>query len=462
MGYVKSFFKVSAITILVSQAFIGTSAFAAGYQLNEVSPSLQGNAAAGAAATDNDVSSMFINPATLANLQENQVYFGASEIMPHIRASNERAIHTVNVPGIPDSNITATVLGRRTDANISQSALVPDTYIGWRLNRCLTAGLAIVGPFGLTTNYNKGSVLRFAAKYSAVRTIDFNPAIAWSINNKWSVGAGFQVQYLRATFSNFNGPYTGDPEIDAFIAATRQTYLKASGWGYGYNLGVLFNPDACTRLGIGYRSIISERISGNGWQYTSPGSTVPAPSQDFLFNARTSTRAAVKTPAILTMSAARDIANWTVKATAQLNFWNTFKQISIDMPDAFATNSTIPIKWKNAWLASLGADYRATCNWTVRGGVAYDQTPTRDSTRDPRIPDADRYWLTLGATYQASRHWSVDGVYQHIFMKTQNVRVTQASGTNAISPTPLEVNRVSARYTGSADILGLAFRYSFC
>lgn len=462
MGYVRTFFKVSAVTVLISQAFVGVSAFAAGYQINEVSPSLQGSALAGSAATDNDVSSMFINPATLSNLQENQVYVGASEIMPHISMSNAHAIHTVNVPGIPDSSITATVLGRHSESNVGQSALVPDAYIGWRLGNCLTAGLAVVGPFGLITNYNRDSVVRFASKYSAVKTVDIIPAVAFAINNKWSVGVGFQAQYLKAIFSNFNGPYTGVSEIDAFIASTHQTYLKASGWGYGYTVGVLFNPDACTRLGVGYRSIISERISGNGWQFTSPGETVPAPSQDFLFNARTSVRAAVKTPAILTISAARDIGNWTVKASAQLNFWNTFKQISIDMPDAFATNSTIQVKWRNSWLGALGADYRATCNWIVRGGVAYDQSPTINRTRDTRIPDAERVWLTFGATYQASRHWSIDGAYQHLFMRDQNVKVTQASGTNAIATLPLEVNQVRAHYKGSADIFGLAFRYSFC
>lgn len=462
MGYIRSISKLSAISIIVSQAFITVPVFAAGFQLDETSPSLQGAAMAGAAAACNDVSALFNNPATLTTLQENQFYIGGSEIIPHVTMNNASATHTVNIPGIPPSSISAVVLGRHKQGNFGQSGFDPAAYLSWRINDCLVAGIAIVGPFGLTTNYSNDSVARFVSKYSAVRSADIVPSLAYEINRQWSVGLGFQAQYLKATLSNFAGPYTGDPAIDALVAATQPTYLKADGWGYGYTLGVLYKPDQCTRLGIGYRSMISERISGNGWQYTSPGPTVPAPSRDFLFNAKTHDRAATKTPAVLTFGAARDINNWTVKGTVQVNFWNTFRHLSINMPDAFATNTTINTSWRTAWMGSVGADYRATCNWTVRGGVAYDQTPTINKRRDSRIPDANRVWLTLGTTYYATKHLSFDGAYEHIFIKNQKVDVTQASGSNAISTRPLEVNRLKAHYRGSANILAVAIRYSFC
>jgi len=460
MGYLHSLPKISAITFLASQVICTPLAFAAGYQINEISPSLQGDATAGAAAANNDVSSMFVNPATLSTLIENQAYLGGSEIIPSISMSNARAIHTVNVPGIPPSSITAPVQGLNYQSNISQSAFVPDGYLSWRINNKLVAGLAILAPYGLKTNYYENSVLRFAADYSAVKSININPALAYLINEQWAVGLGFQAQYLKATFSNFNGPYTGISAIDALIAANNPTYLKGDGWGYGYTVGVLFKPDLCTRLGVGYRSQISEQLRGNGQQYTSPGGTVPAPSADFLFNAQTSVSAGIKTPAVLTLSAARDIDAWTVKASAQVNFWNSFNQLSINMPNAFANNSTLQTKWKNAWFGAVGADYRATSTWVVRGGIAYDQTPTT-SYRDPRIPDADRVWLTIGASYMMNKHVSFDGAYAHIFMQNQTVNVTQASGSSATSTVPLEVNQVYANYKGSADIVALAIRYSF-
>ena len=223
----------------------------------------------------------------------------------------------------------------------------------------------------------------------------------------------------------------------------------------------MFEPDQLTRLGVGFRSQVSNQVSGNGQQFTSPGGVVPAPNANFLFNAQTSVGAAIKTPAILTLSAARDINDWTVKATAQVNFWDSFNHLSIDMPQAFGVNSTIQTQWSNAWFAALGADYRLRQSWVLRAGVAYDQTPTNNTYRDARIPDSDRYWLTLGATYMATKHFSIDGAYAHIFTPNQTINLAQASGNSATSTLPLEVNTVTANYRGSIDIVALALRYSF-
>lgn len=462
MKYLNSLPRLSIIAFLISQSFLSLSAHAAGYQINEISPSLQGDATAGAAAAKNDVSSLFINPATLSTLLQNQAYVGASEIFPHVRMSNASATHTVVTPGIPPVPFTATVLGVNSQSRVSKPVFVPDGYVGWRLNDQLVVGLAFIAPWGLTTKYRSDSVVRFGAVYSSVFTVNITPSIAYAINNQWSVGAGFQAQYISATFSNFNGAYTGDPAIDALIAANSPTYLRGSSWGYGYTAGVLFKPDLCTRIGLGYRSQVAEQISGHGQQITGPGPTVRAPSRDFPFNAQTYVRAGIKTPAVLTLSAARDIYDWTIKATAQVNFWNTFNQLSIYMPGAFVTNSTILTKWKNTFFGALGADYRFKCDWEVRGGVAYDQTPTQDTYRDPRIPDASRVWLTLGGTYKPTKHWSFDGAYAHIFIANKNVNVTQPNGTNALSgATPLEVNHIQANFHSSVDIVALGLRYSF-
>jgi long-chain fatty acid transport protein len=150
-----------------------------------------------------------------------------------------------------------------------------------------------------------------------------------------------------------------------------------------------------------------------------------------------------------------------LKATVQVNFWDTFNELSINMPDAFATNSTIQSRWKNAWFGSIGADYRFTPAWTFRGGLAFDETPTVSKYRDPRIPDNNRYWVNIGASYAINKCFSIDGAYSHIFIAKQSVNVTQASGTNAITTQPLEINTVSATYKGHADIVALSARYNF-
>ncbi|MEZ3307971.1 outer membrane protein transport protein, partial [Escherichia coli] len=73
----------------------------------------------------------------------------------------------------------------------------------------------------------------------------------------------------------------------------------------------------------------------------------------------------------------------------------------------------------NTWTLAVGGDYKVTDQWTMRAGVAYDQTPTHNATRDPRIPDGDRYFASLGAGYrfQSMPELSIDAAYSRQFVK---------------------------------------------
>ena len=87
---------------------------------------------------------------------------------------------------------------------------------------------------------------------------------------------------------------------------------------------------------------------------------------------------------------------------------------------------------EDAWRYALGATYQLGETTTLRAGAAYDQTPVPDATRTPRLPDADRTWLAIGARWQPSPALVVDVGYAHLFSETvplnQNAGNTAASG----------------------------------
>ncbi len=59
--------------------------------------------------------------------------------------------------------------------------------------------------------------------------------------------------------------------------------------------------------------------------------------------------------------------------------------------------------WKDSWLFTLGADYTINDAVTVRGGVGYEISPVDDDKyRSATIPDTDRLWLSLGATWHVN------------------------------------------------------------
>ncbi|RUR28362.1 OmpP1/FadL family transporter [Legionella qingyii] len=461
MSYSRLFNKEFAAAVLISQFFGGLSAFAAGLQLNETSPSLQGSAMAGSAAASNDVSALYNNPATLSTLQQNQIYVGASEFIPQISMINGEAFHTFYVPGMPPSNIAGPVQGSASQHNISNAVFIPQGYIGWRtpLDK-LTIGLAVVEPFYLYNKYSEDSVLRYATVKSEINSVDINPTLAYQVNEKLSLGVGFQAQYLKTIFSHFDGVNTGVPPIDLFIAATEPTHLKSDGWGYGYTLGALFQWDQFTRFGVSYRSEISTNLSGHGEQYTIIGDILPSPATTFLFNSETAVSNNFKTPGVLTIGVARDINEWTLKATAQVNFWNYLGDLVVSTPDGYETFYIVPMKWHNTFFGSLGADYRYNSSLTLRGGFAYNQTPIDLQNRTPLIPESDQYWLNLGLSYFINNHFSVDGAYSHIFIRKQSVNIAQANEGIPGLAAPLEVNQVSADYKGTENIVSLGLRYS--
>lgn len=436
-------------------------AFSAGFQLNETSPSLQGSALAGAAAARDDVTALFNNPATLASLSKNQWYIGASRISPHISMSEGRATHIVQIPGNPASSITGQARGSTFEPNIGQPALIPNAYMGWRFHPKMVAGLGIVSPFGLSTHYNEASVLRFFALENEVKSVVVNPVVSYQILPLLAIGLGAEVQYMQAIFSNFNGPYTGIDIIDNLIGAHHPTYLKGDGIGFGYTLGLVASPSRKLRFGIGYRSQITTELEGQGLQYTTAGEIVPAPNYNFLFNAKTSIRSFIRTPAVLTLGLLYTLNRMTLKATAQVNFWESFNQIDIQMPEAFARSVTLKTQWSNSFFTAIGADYALTDALTVRSGIAYDQTPTKDRFRDPRIPDADRIWANLGFSYALNRYLSLDAAFSHIFMYNQQVNVVQYGGKSSTSTLPLEENKAFAKYRGNANVLSLGLRFCF-
>ena len=58
---------------------------------------------------------------------------------------------------------------------------MPFGHVAYRVTPDLSVGLAITSPFGLATYYGPGWAGRYQAEKSDLRTIDFNPAVAYRI-----------------------------------------------------------------------------------------------------------------------------------------------------------------------------------------------------------------------------------------------------------------------------------------
>ena len=89
--------------------------------------------------------------------------------------------------------------------------------------------------------------------------------------------------------------------------------------------------------------------------------------------------------------------------------------------------------------------------WKFRFGVAYDQSPTNDTDRTPRVPDQDRKWLAFGAQYMLSKGSSLDFGYAHEFIRT-------ASINNGVAGVP---GRLIGEMDSSVDIFSVQYNHQF-
>jgi long-chain fatty acid transport protein len=100
----------------------------------------------------------------------------------------------------------------------------------------------------------------------------------------------------------------------------------------------------------------------------------------------------------------------TLNAQATHFGWSKFDRIDVAAP----LNSSIPENYKDTLSLAFGVDQRLGERLTVRAGIQLDPTPTRDSGRDPRVPDGDRIDLNVGASFRLSERLSLDAAAGYI------------------------------------------------
>ena len=112
------------------------------------------------------------------------------------------------------------------------------------------------------------------------------------------------------------------------------------------------------------------------------------------------------------------------------------------------------MQYSNNSRIALGASYNLDEKLTLRAGIAYDQAASRHH-RSAAIPDTNRTWYSLGATYKFTPNLSVDLGYAYLKGKKVHFKEVQQAAGGLITET--------ANYTSQAhaNLYGLNLNYSF-
>jgi long-chain fatty acid transport protein len=127
----------------------------------------------------------------------------------------------------------------------------------------------------------------------------------------------------------------------------------------------------------------------------------------------------------------------------------SFDKVTVD----FASNqpdNVLEFGYNDTTFGSIGTEYKLSDTITLRGGVAYDETPTSYAHRDVKVPDVTRKWLSFGLGWTPSEKTEFNFGYTHLFTNEPAINIVSATGST-----------LKGKYDVGGDILAASVNYKF-
>lgn len=418
----KRFLKTGLTLALAATSGHG---FASGFALNEQSISAMGTSFAGRSSAADDASTVFGNPAGMARIKRDEISFGAAVI--HAKSDIRKASGRTPLGGaISGSN----------DGDMVPDTGVPMGYYVKPLDDKVAFGLGVYAPFGLMTDYESGFQGRYQSDKSYVRVITVQPTLSYRFNDQLSVGFGPTFNHIEGELTSSLFTPLGDGKVK----------VKGDDTAVGFNAGVLYEFSPRTRVGLTYRSRVKYELEGDT-KVQAPALLGIAGKYDANLD--------LTTPESVDMSITHQLDDaWTLYAGSTWTRWSRFKEIRVENEA-----STLPANlntiveeqnWHDTWAHAIGLAYKVNPQWTLRTGIAVDQSPINNTDRSPRVPSGDRRIFSLGAGWSPNADMTIDVAYS--YLKEESVDVNRSSTSRG---------SYNASYKNSAHGLGASLTYRF-
>ncbi len=316
-------------------------------------------------------------------------------------------------------------------------------------------GAMFSAPFGLATKYDPDWVGRYAAIDSDVQIVEL--ALTGAVDiipDRLSVGVGLTFSQADVTLSkgvDF-GTSLMAAGVPGFVpqGADGMAEVQGDDTGMGWIAGVNIRPTDKLSIGISHRSEVKYDLRGDvDW-------TVPAPARAVLdavgqgaFFQDGGAGAKLTTPGMTTVEVAYQFTDrFSMAATYAETSWESLEEVRIefDGPDA---PSIEPFGWGETRFSSIGGEFVLNDAWTLRAGYAYDETPTTFAHRTPRLPDEDRQWYSIGATWNYADNLEFSFAYTRLEPDTPYIGIEAPN------------YRLFGEFEGAADLYGISAQYRF-
>ena len=146
---------------------------------------------------------------------------------------------------------------------------------------------------------------------------------------------------------------------------------------------------------------------------------------------------------------------WAILVDATWTKWSHLNELRYRLGSG-AADSVTTLDWDDSWRVSLGGTFKATDALELRAGVAFDESPIpNEIRRTPRIPGADRTWVTFGAGYQFTPMIKADFAYGHLFVDDPKINKDITEEENLLR------GALVGEYDASVDIISASISFQF-
>ena len=170
----------------------------------------------------------------------------------------------------------------------------------------------------------------------------------------------------------------------------------------------------------------------------------------------------IDTPEIVDFSVTQKMNDvWKLYAGASWTRWSRLEDITVKnsgitpVSRRDATQSLFgiinePQNQHDTWAYAVGTSYQLNKQWVLRTGLSFDQSPTNNENRSPRIPTGDRTIFSMGAGYSPTNDITIDVAYS--YLQEEKVKIADA---NALGQS------YNAKYDNSSNGFGVGMTYRF-
>jgi long-chain fatty acid transport protein len=332
----------------------------------------------------------------------------------------------------------------------AQVLFPPNVCITYTTPGGFGVGVSVTVPYQIQTEWDPDWVGSRIVVKSDLRVAMVTPSVSMKLSENLSVGLGLELGFPRILYEerfpvSFPGDSTTQPDADV-------THDGSGAVSYGVLAGVIYRAGDALSLGASYRSHMNLNIDDGRVRYRGVPSQIAGQFPEGRFST------GLVLPNQFLASATVRPFNWlNVSADLEYSLWSEFSSVRLTYSNPTLPDVVVNENWRNVLNARLGIE-AAFSEFSIRGGIRFEQSPVPDQALSPGLPDAGGTGYSVGFGYRAGEGLLLDFAY--MLMKYRDRSVTNSALVYG-SPAAPSGGLFNGVYTSQTASLAINVTYSW-